>query len=150
MTWGTGDEVKSADLRVRRVREGDVADFRDLVGAGVTDANQPYYVDASVEADDTATFTGHDIPLFLRDTAGVLSPAWGFAEPFGPCPSDALRDPVPPGEPTDLCLVFVATDAARFDSVVLVAGADVGAVEWSGEVAARGEQRRRRPGAEDR
>ena len=61
----------STTSRARRIR-----DHRD---------NQPFYVDAVIANEGEADLGGLDVPLYLLDSNGTLSPPWGFASRSGPC-----------------------------------------------------------------
>lgn len=135
VTWEpTGDLVGELSISVDKVREGDFADFDGLVGAGITADNQPFYVDAVIANEGDADLGGLDVPLYLQDSNGILSPPWGFAEPFQPCDSGPLPEPFGSGEEAELCLVFLGSPGAAFESVTFQPTLDTPAVTWTGDL----------------
>ena len=132
-TWApTADLAGELSISVDRVREGDFADFDGLVGSGITADNQPFYVDAVIANEGDADFGGLDVPLYLQDSNGTLSPPWGFAEPFEPCDSGPLPAPFGAGEEAELCLVFFGSPGATFESVTFQPTLDTAAVDVDG------------------
>lgn len=135
VTWEpTGDLVGELSISVDRVREGDFADFAGLVGPGITADNQPFYVDAVIGNEGDADFGGLDVPLYLQDSNGILSPPWGFAEPFEPCDSGPLPEMFGAGAEAELCLVFLGSPGASFESVTFQPTLDTAAVTWTGDL----------------
>jgi hypothetical protein len=135
VTWEpTGDLTGELSISVDSVREGDFADFDGLVGSGITADNQPYYVDAVIANEGDADLGGLDVPLYLQDSSGILSPPWGFAEPFEPCDSGPLPEPFGAGEEAELCLVFLGSPGATFESVTFQPTLDSAAVTWTGDL----------------
>ena len=135
VTWEpTGDLVAELSISVDKVREGDFADFDGLAGSGITPDNQPFYVDAVIANEGDADLGGLDVPLYLADSKGILSPPWGFAEPFEPCDSGPLPKPFGAGEQAELCLVFLGSPGATFESVTFQPTLDTAAVTWTGEL----------------
>jgi hypothetical protein len=135
VTWEpTGDLAGKLSISVETVREGDLADFDGLVGSGITADNQPFYVEAVIANEGDADLGGLDVPLYLQDSHGILSPPWGFAEPFEPCDSGPLPEPFGPGEEAELCLVFLGSPGASFESVTFQPTLDAAAVTWTGDL----------------
>jgi len=135
VTWEpTGDLAGELSIRVDEVREGDFADFDGLVGSGITADNQPFYVDTVIANEGDADLGGLDVPLYLQDSNGILSPPWGFAEPFQPCDSGPLPEPFGAGEEVELCLVFLGSPGATFESVTFQPTLDTAAVTWTGDL----------------
>ncbi|WP_310529015.1 hypothetical protein [Nocardioides sp.] len=136
VTWQpTADVSGELTLQVDRVRAGDFADFDGLAGSGITQDNQPFYVDALIVNQSDLDLGGLDVPLYLQDSNGTLSPPWGFARPFKPCDSGPLPVPFAAGDRADLCLVFFGSPGAGFESVTFQPTLDAAAVTWTGEVA---------------
>ncbi|EON24401.1 MULTISPECIES: hypothetical protein [Nocardioides] len=121
-------------ISVDRVREGYFSDFAGLGGSGITEANQPFYVDAVISNEGEVDFGGLDAPLYLQDSNGVLSPPWGFARAFGPCDSGPLPVPFGPGSEVELCLVFFGSPGATFESVTFQPSTEVAPITWSGDL----------------
>jgi hypothetical protein len=135
VTWEpTGDLAGELSISVDKVREGDFSDFDGLVGSGITADNQPFYVDAVIANEGDADLHGLDVPLYLQDSNGILSPPWGFAEPFKPCDSGPLPEPFGAGEEAELCLVFLGSPGATFESVTFQPTLDAAAVTWTGDL----------------
>lgn len=135
VTWApTADLAGELSISVDRVREGDFADFDGLEGSGITEANRPFYVDVVIANEGDADFGGLDVPLYLQDSNGTLSPPWGFAEPFKPCDSGPLPTPFGAGEEADMCLVFFGSPAAQFASVTFRPSTETAAVLWTGDL----------------
>lgn len=135
VTWApTADLSGELSISVDRVREGDFADFDGLEGSGITEANQPFYVDVVIANEGEADFGGLDVPLYLQDSNGTLNPPWGFAEPFKPCDSGPLPAPFGAGEEADMCLVFFGSPDAEFASVTYRPSTDTAAVLWTGDL----------------
>lgn len=135
VTWApTGDLTGELSITVDRVRKGDFADFDGLAGSGITEDNQPFYIDAVIVNDGDADFGGLDVPLYLRDSNGTLSPPWGFATPFKPCDSGPLPASFGAGEEAELCLVFFGSPDATFESVTYQPTQDAVAVTWTGDL----------------
>ncbi len=138
VTWEpTADVSGELSLRIDKVRAGDFADFDGLVGAGITEDNQPFYVDAVIANEGDADLGGLDVPLYLRDSNETLSPPWGFVEPFKACDSGPLPEPFAAGEETEMCLVFFGSPGASFESVTFQPMVDSAAVTWTGDVVVR-------------
>lgn len=135
VTWApTADLSGELSISVDRVREGDFADFDGLEGSGITEANQPFYVDVVIANEGDADFGGLDVPLYLQDSNGTLNPPWGFAEPFKPCDSGPLPTPFGAGEEAEMCLVFFGSPAAEFASVTYRPSTETAAVLWTGDL----------------
>ncbi|QIK76024.1 hypothetical protein [Nocardioides piscis] len=135
VVWRPTDDLDAElEIQVDRVREGDPADFRGLVGPGFSEANQPYYVDVALANQGSDDLGGLDVPLYLRDSSGVLAPPWGFSKPFEPCPSGPLPDSFEGGDDVKKCLVFLASPDATFGSITYWPQADAQPVRWIGEV----------------
>jgi hypothetical protein len=135
VAWApTTDLAGELSISVDEVREGDFGDFDGLVGSGITEDNQPFYVEAVITNEGDAGLGGLDVPLYLQDSNGTLSPPWGFAEPFGPCDSGPLPEPFGAGEETKMCLVFFGSPGATFESVTFQPTLDAAAVTWTGDL----------------
>ncbi len=135
VTWSpTADVTGGLSIQVDQVREGDFADFDGLAGSGITEANQPFYVDAVIANEADADLGGLDVPLYLLDSNGTLSPPWGFATPFKPCDSGPLPEPFGAGEEAEMCLVFFGSPDATFESVTFQPSLDTAAVTWTGDL----------------
>lgn len=130
----TTDLVGELSISVNEVREGDFADFAGLGASGITEDNQPFYVDAVIANEGDADLGGLDVPLYLQDSNGTLSPPWGFAEPFEPCDSGPLPSPFGAGEEAEMCLVFFGSPGATFESVIFQPSVDTPAVTWTGDL----------------
>lgn len=145
VTWAP-TEALSADLsiRVEGVREGDFADFEGLDGAGITEDNQPFYVDAVIANEGPADLGGLDAPLYLLDSDGTLSPPWRFAERFRPCDSGPLPEPFGAGDEAEMCLVFLASPGAAFESVTFQPSVEDPSLRWTGELTEPAERATRR------
>jgi len=149
VTWEpSGDLAGQLSISIDRVREADFADFEGLVGSGLTRDNQPFYVDAVIANESGADLGGLHVPLYLQDSNGILSPPWGFAEPFEPCDSGPLPEPFGTGEEAELCLVFLGSPGATFESVTFQPTLDAAAVTWTGDLAV--ERAAKKKSAEDR
>ncbi|MEO5662588.1 MAG: hypothetical protein ABIR39_04820 [Nocardioides sp.] len=122
-------------ISVEKVRAGDFADFDGLEGSGITEANQPFYVDALIANDGDVDLGGRDVPLYLQDSNGTLSPPWGFATPFKPCDSGPFPVSFAPGAELETCLVFFASPGGSFESVTFQPTVETAAVSWTGDVA---------------
>lgn len=131
----TPDLAGELSISVDSVREGDFADFDGLVGSGISRDNQPFYVDAELANEGEEDLGGLDVPLYLVDSNGTLSPPWGFAEPFRPCSSGPLPESFEAGDDARMCLVFFGSPGATFESITFQPTLETPAVRWSGEVA---------------
>ena len=135
VAWSPASDLTGElSISVEKVREGDFADFEGLTGSGITEDNQPFYVDAVIANEGDADFGRLDVPLYLQDSTGTLSPPWGFAEPFEPCDSRPLPDSFGAGEEAELCLVFFGSPDATFQSVTYQPTQDAVAVTWTGDL----------------
>jgi len=135
VTWApTGDLSSELSIRVEAVREGRFADFKGLVASGITEDNQPYYVDVTIGNEGDAELGGLDVPLYLADSSETLSPPSKFAKPFAPCASEPLPESFGAGEEAQLCLVFVAAPDAVLESVTFQPTLERPAISWIGEV----------------
>lgn len=133
--WQPADDVEGAlRIKVDKVTEADLKDFRGLVGAGFTRANQPYYVDVVLANEGSAELGGLDVPLYLQDSTGTLAPPWGFAKPFKPCPSGPLPESFGDGDQVKKCLVFLASPEATMRAITYWPEADAQPVRWIGSV----------------
>lgn len=132
-------------VRVDGVREGRAADFTGLGASGITEENQPYYVDVAITNEGDAELGGLDVPLYLTDSQETLTPPSRFGEPFEPCASGPLPDPFGAGEEAQLCLVFFASPGAEFESITFQPGDDAAAVAWTGDVAVPAEEPTKEP-----
>lgn len=136
VAWQPTDDLSAAvSIRVETVREARGSDFEGLAAAGITEDNQPYYADVVITNEGDADLGGLDVPLYLADSNGTLTPPSKFAEPFEPCPSGPLPASFGPGAEASLCLVFVASPGADFESITVLPGSDAGEVTWTGDVA---------------
>ncbi len=112
-TTGTVELVVSqVQRKARRVLAGWVPE--DQV-AGTT----PYFVRAGVTNAGQTELGGAALPLFLRGSGGVLTPAATFGSDYGRCPSTPLPESFSPGDSAEVCLVYtlapkVAPDAMTF------------------------------------
>lgn len=135
VTWEpTADLSGALSLRIDEVRAGDFKDFAGLVGPGITADNAPFYVDAVIANEGDADLGGLDVPLYLADSHGTLSPPWGFATPFEPCDSGPLPEQFAAGEEVEMCLVFLGSPGATFEAITFQPTLDAAAVTWVGEV----------------
>lgn len=128
------DAAGELTISVEKVREGEFSDFAGLDGSGITGDNQAFYVDVSIANEGDVDLGGRDVPLYLEDSRGTLSPPWGFATPFKPCASGPLPDPFAPADEVELCLVFFGSPDATFSSVTFQPTTETTAVKWTGEV----------------
>lgn len=136
VTWEPTNNVTSElSIQVDRVREGRFADFKDLVATGITEANQPYYVDVVIANEGDGELGGLDVPLYLIDSSQTLSPPSKFAVPFEPCPSGPLPVSFGAGETAEMCLVFFSSPGATFQSITFQPDVETPPVSWTGEVA---------------
>lgn len=135
VSWApTADLTGELSITVEKVREGGPQDFVGLVGPGITGSNQPFYVDAVITNEADADFGGLDVPLYLADSRGVLSPPWSFASPFEPCPSGPLPETFGSGDETEVCLVFFGSPGATFESITFQPTSETAAVRWTGDL----------------
>lgn len=135
VTWApTAALAGELSITVDRVRAGDFADFDGLAGSGITADNQPFYVDAVIANEGDTDLGGLDVPLYLQDSNGTLSPPWGFAEPFKPCDSGPLPSSFGAGDESEMCLVFFGSTGADFESVTFQPTLETPALAWTGEV----------------
>ncbi len=135
VTWEpTKNLASELAIQVDGVREGRFTDFRDLVASGITEANQPYYVDVVITNEGDAELGGLDVPLYLVDSQQTLTPPSKFAAPFEPCPSGPLPTSFGAGEEAEMCLVFFSSPSATFQSVTFQPDVEAPAVSWTGEV----------------
>ncbi|HXH79473.1 hypothetical protein [Nocardioides sp.] len=130
----TNNLTSDLAIQVERVREGRFADFDGLVAPGITEANQPYYVDVVIANEGDAEIGGLDVPLYLVDSQQTLTPPSKFAAPFEPCPSGPLPTSFGAGEEAEMCLVFFSSPSATFQSITFQPDVEVTAVSWTGEV----------------
>ena len=130
VAWAPASDVAGTlTISVEKVRSGDFGDFVGLAGSGITKANQPFYVDVSIANEGDVDLGGLDVPLYLEDSRGTLSPPWGFAAPFEPCASGPLPDAFAPGDEAEVCLVFFASPAATFESITFQPTTETAAVK---------------------
>lgn len=135
VTWEpTNNLTSELAIQVDRVRQGRFGDFEGLVAPGITEANQPYYVDVVIANDGDAEIGGLDVPLYLVDSAQTLTPPSKFATPFEPCPSGPLPTSFGAGDKAEMCLVFFSSPSATFQSVTFQPDVEAPAVSWTGEV----------------
>lgn len=135
VAWAPTTDLASAlSITVEEAREGDFADFAGLEGSGITEANQPFYVDVLIANEGDTDLGGLDVPLYLEDSRGTLSPPWGFVTPFKPCDSGPLPAPFGAGEEIETCLVFFGSPDATFESVTFQPSAESPAVTWTGDL----------------
>ncbi|MCW2832168.1 MAG: hypothetical protein JWN68_121 [Nocardioides sp.] len=135
VTWEpTNNLTTELSIQVDRVREGRFADFKDLVASGITEANQPFYVDVVIANGGEPEIGGLDVPLYLVDSAQVLSPPSKFATTFEPCPSGPLPTSFGAGEKAEMCLVFFSSPSADFQSITFQPDLETAAVSWTGDV----------------
>ena len=135
VTWEPTNALSSElAIQVERVREGRFADFEGLVAPGITEANQPYYVDVVIANEGDAEIGGLDVPLYLVDSQQTLTPPSKFAAPFEPCPSGPLPTSFGAGEEAEMCLVFFSSPSATFQSITFQPDVEATAVSWTGDV----------------
>lgn len=136
VVWEPASDISGElSIRVDAVREGRFVDFEGLVASGITEANQPYYVDVVIGNEADAEIGGLEVPLYLVDSQQTLTPPSKFADSFEPCPSGPLPTSFGAGEETQMCLVFFGSPSANFQSITFQPDADAAAVAWTGEVA---------------
>lgn len=147
VTWAPGADLSGElSITVAQVTAGDFEDFDGLDGSGITEANEPFYVDAVIVNEGDAELGGLDVPLYLEDSNGTLSPPWRFATPFKPCDSGPFPASFAAGEELETCLVFFGSPDATFESVTFRPSVDASAVTWTGEVAVRAKKPGKNPG----
>ncbi len=148
VTWApTADRMGNLSITVEQVRAGDFADFDGLEGSGITEANQPFYVDAVIGNEGDADFGGLDVPLYLEDSHGTLSPPWGFATPFKPCDSGPFPASFATGEEIETCLVFFGSPDATFESVTFQPSLAAAPISWTGELTVEKDEPRKKHAA---
>ncbi|UUZ58547.1 hypothetical protein [Nocardioides sp. B-3] len=133
-------------IAVEKVRAGDFADFEGLDGSGITEDNQPFYVDVVIANEGEADFGGLDVPLYLRDSNGTLSPPWRFATPFKPCDSGPFPASFGTGDELDACLVFFGSPDGTFESVTFQPSLEAAPITRTGEVAVHADKPAKKQG----
>ena len=135
VTWEpAGDLSGELSIQVDTVRKGRFADFEGLVASGITEANQPYYVDVVIANEGDAEVGGLEVPLYLVDSKQTLTPPSKFTDPFKPCASGPLPSSFGAGDKTQMCLVFFGSPSATFQSITFQPDVDTAAVAWTGKV----------------
>lgn len=153
VTWAPINDLSTElSLQVDTVREGRASDFEGLAAPGITEDNQPYYVDVVVGNEGDAEIGGLDVPLYLVDSSQTLSPPSKFADPFEPCPSGPLPSSFGAGDKAEMCLVFFSSVGATFQSITFQPDAEAAAVAWTGDVVIPADKpvRKPRPGSKRR
>jgi hypothetical protein len=146
VAWApTADLAGALSISVEKVRAGDFADFEGLEGSGITEVNQPFYVNASIANDGDVDLGGRDVPLYLQDSNGTLSPPWGFATPFKPCDSGPFPVSFAPGTELETCLVFFASPGGSFESVTFQPSVETAAVTWTGDLTVDRKKKQQKP-----
>ena len=138
VTWEpAGDLSGELSIQVDTVRKGRFADFEGLVASGITEANQPYYVDVVIANEGDAEVGGLEVPLYLVDSKQTLTPPSKFADPFKPCSSGPLPASFGAGDKTRMCLVFFGSPSATFQSITYQPDVEAVGVAWTGKVDVR-------------
>jgi hypothetical protein len=127
-------DVAVVDLRVDSVQEASRKDFVGWLQDESARESRPYYVRARAENVGDVDLGGESLPLYLLDDADRLGQAWAFEGAFKPCPSGPLPSSFAPGDTVDLCLVYLALDHARIETMSFVAAVGVPGVAWKGKV----------------
>ena len=124
-TTGTVElAVAKVQRRSAKVLEGWVP--QDQV-AGTT----PYFVRASVTNAGDTELGGAALPLYLRGSEGVLSPAVTFGSDYTRCPSTPLPDPFAPGDTAEVCLVYTLAPDVEPDAMTFQPTSTELGVAWS-------------------
>ncbi len=105
------------DLVVSQVQRKGPAVLAGWVPADQVADATPYFVRASVTNAGDTGLGGAALPLYLRGSGGVLTPAATFGSTYPRCPSTPLPDPFAPGEQAAICLVYTLEPGVEPDAM---------------------------------
>lgn len=135
VAWEPASDLSGElSIQIDGVRAGSFAEFEGLAAPGISEDNQPYYVDVVITNEGDAELGGLDVPLYLVDSGQTLSPPSKFADPFEPCQSGPLPSSFGAGDTAEMCLVFFSSAGATFESITFQPTSDAAAIAWRGDV----------------
>ena len=123
------------ELTVDRVARGSIGDFSAFVLDRTIRSSTPYYVRVSVRNVGESDVGGVPVPLYLVDETNTLRQASTFTTEFERCESKTLPRRFRPGDTFDTCLVYLAPDRGRLESITFRPNQKFDPITWTGEVA---------------
>jgi hypothetical protein len=135
LVWKPARDVDGElELSVDQVAEQRRSVFDGWTRDATTARARPYFATVTVANTGESDLGGHDVPLYLRDTAGTLGAPWTLGGDFTACQSGPLPEPFEPGDETEMCLVYLVPGGGRVRDLVFEPTEGYDPISWTGEV----------------
>jgi hypothetical protein len=130
----TTDLTGALDLTVEGVQERRASVFDGWLAGDSMQGARPYFVSVALTNVGETDLAGQAVPLYLRDDRGRLGAPWTVGGDFTPCQSGPLPEPFGAGASAEMCLVYLAPDAARIEDMVFEPTEGYDPITWTGDV----------------
>lgn len=122
-------------LTVQKVQQGSLKDFTGFI---LDDAYKRkasyYYATVRVKNVGEGDVGGVPVPLWGVNDANVLLPAVNFTTSFKKCPSRPLPRSFGPGDAVGTCLVYLAPNHGKLESVTYRPSQEFNPITWTGTI----------------
>ncbi|MDN5893370.1 MAG: hypothetical protein L0H93_05040 [Nocardioides sp.] len=135
VTWKPKESLEgTVDLTVQKATLGSIKDFAGFKLDAAMKKSTPYYVQVKVKNTGDTDLGGVDLPIFLDNGSDVLFPPARITSSFTPCPSRPLPEKFVGGKTAKLCLVFIANEGTKLESIAVRADEEGATIDWAGKV----------------
>ncbi len=134
--FDSGKKPETAlDLKVTGARKGLLEDFSGFIlDNDYKKRANYYYVDVTVTNVGKVDAGGAPIPIWGVNEENTLLPAVNFTTRFAPCASTPLPERFRPGTKLRTCLVYLAPDKGRLESLSYRPVQAFAPIRWVGEI----------------
>ena len=133
--WGArAGKVGVLSIRVTKLRQATLKDFRGFTLDERSRTSTPYYVGVSVTNEGATDLSLVQIPLYVLDGNNTLLEQSGFTSRFKPCESKPLPKPFRPGARVSTCLVYLAYERGSLEGVTFRPTQEYAPITWTGAV----------------
>lgn len=121
-------------VTVQRLDQVSIKEFRAFKLDEDTKASTPYYVHVTVANLGDTNLAGVRLPLYLNDGSEVFIPQANIPTQFDPCPSKPLPEKFTGGKQINTCLVYLAPEGKKLESMDLRSTEMIDSISWTGEI----------------